>query len=130
MLKSCSYCGLTHQKLETCSRKPTRKKYNLSESDKFRNTSKWKKKSIEIRQRDKGLCQICIRLLYNTQQQYTFDTIGVHHICPLHEDIRRGLDNKNLLTVCEYHHKMCESGEIPRSEQWEIAKGQEVKSRV
>jgi 5-methylcytosine-specific restriction protein A len=129
MLKSCQYCGLTHQRTETCPRKPSRKK-KLTESDRFRNQKAWRQKSKEIRQRDKGLCQICIRLLHNTQQQYTFDTIGVHHICPLHEDMSRGLDNKNLISVCEYHHHMCETGEIKRVEQFQIAGDQERKNNI
>jgi hypothetical protein len=71
-----------------------------------------------------------LRLLYNTQKQYTFDTIGVHHIEPLHENVSRGLDNRNLLSVCEYHHHMCEDGEIPREEQFAIAREQEDKNNL
>lgn len=124
MMKSCSWCGRMHQKNEICPRKPTRKKFNITEADRFRRNSAWRRKSIEIRTRDKGLCQICIRNLYNTVQQYTFDTVGVHHIVPLNEDLSKGLDNENLLSVCEYHHKMCESGEIPRDEQRKLAREQ------
>jgi 5-methylcytosine-specific restriction protein A len=80
---------------------------------------------VEVRKRDRGLCQVCIRNLYNTQQQYTFDTIEVHHIVPLHEDITRGLDDDNLLTLCKYHHYMADAGDIPRDVQHDIAKQQE-----
>jgi predicted restriction endonuclease len=69
---------------------------------------------VEIRERDKGLCQLCIRKLYNTQQQYTFETIEVHHIVPLHEDKSYGLDNEWLLSLCKYHHYMADDEGIPR----------------
>jgi 5-methylcytosine-specific restriction protein A len=130
MLKSCSYCGMVHQKNYICPKKPTRNKYTLSDADKFRNTTRWRKKSVEIRQRDKGLCQVCIRKQYNTQQQYTFDTIEAHHITPLHEDISCGLDNYNLLSLCKYHHYMADAGGIPRDVQYDIAKEQELNNKL
>jgi 5-methylcytosine-specific restriction protein A len=125
MLKSCSYCGGIHSTTTQCPKKTTRRKFNVSQADKFRNTSRWKKKSMDIRKRDKGLCQVCIRKIYNTQQQYTFETIEVHHIVPLHDDITRGLDNNNLLSLCKYHHYMADHGEIPRDIQHDIARHQE-----
>jgi hypothetical protein len=39
----------------------------------------------------------------------------VHHIVPLAEDLGRGLDMDNLITVCDYHHRLAEEGEIPRT---------------
>jgi len=127
MLKSCSYCGRVHERNYLCPKKPIRNKYTKSDADKFRNTNRWRKKSKEIRQRDKGLCQICIRKLYNTQQQYTFDTIEVHHITPLHEDTEKAyaLSNEWLLSLCKYHHYMADAGDIPRGVQHDIAKEQE-----
>jgi 5-methylcytosine-specific restriction enzyme A len=130
MLKSCSYCGRIHASNYQCPKKPQRKKYNQSDADKFRNTTRWRKKSVEIRKRDKGLCQICIRNLYNTQQQYTFDTIEVHHITPLHEDIRYGLRSDWLLSLCKYHHYMADAGDIPRDVQHTIAKEQELNNKL
>jgi 5-methylcytosine-specific restriction endonuclease McrA len=125
MLKSCSYCGSIHDRNYQCPKKPYSKKHTLSDADKFRNTTRWRKKSAEIRARDKGLCQICMRQLYNTQQQYTFDTIEVHHIIPLNENIRYGLSNQWLLSLCKYHHYMADAGDIPRDVQHRIAKEQE-----
>lgn len=83
---------------------------------------------MEIRARDKGMCQVCIRNLYNTQQQYTFDNIDTHHIIKLEVDISKGLDNDNLISVCRYHHKLADDYQIPIEELQGIAKEQELKS--
>lgn len=132
MLVSCQYCGGIHERKYLCPKKPTRAKYKLSDADKFRNTTRWRKKSVEIRTRDKGLCVICLRLLYNSQQQYTYDTIEVHHVISLAEDTDRtyALDNEWLLTLCKYHHSMAEVGDIPRHELHSIAKQQEEQFRL
>jgi predicted HNH restriction endonuclease len=126
MLRSCKYCGRIHDSTYQCPNKPVyNKRYQRNpDVDSFRNTTKWRKKSLEIRKRDKGLCQVCIRKLYNTIQQYSFD-VSVHHIIPLHENIYKGLSSTNLITVCRMHHDMCEDGSIPREIQQSIAKEQE-----
>ena len=124
MLKSCQYCGRIHDSKFICSKKPQRKKYN-TEADKFRNTNKWCNKREEIKQRDLRLCQICIRELYNTVNKYNTENLEVHHNVPIKEDYNKRLDNDNLLTVCHYHHEMCESGEIPRQEVQDIINEQE-----
>ena len=130
MKRSCKYCFSYHDAKFDCGRKPVRKKFGTSKADKFRNTKVWRDKSVEIRERDKGLCQICIRSLYNTTTQYTFDNVHVHHIVPLHEDLSKGLDNTNLLSVCRYHHYMCDGGTIPRQEQLIISQEQEDKNKL
>lgn len=86
----------------------------LTNADKFRKTYKWHKKSVDIRERDKNLCRCCIANIYNTQTQYNFDKLEVHHITPLEEDISKGLDDDNLITLCCYHHKLADSNVIPR----------------
>lgn len=126
MLKSCSYCGKIHDSKYICSKKPNKKK-QISEADKFRWTSIWKKKTKEIKERDLYLCQICIRELYNTLVKYNTENLSVHHNVPLNEDYNKRLNNKNLLTVCDYHHEMCESGKIPREEVQVIINEQENK---
>lgn len=124
MLKSCQYCGRIHDSKFMCSQKPQRKKYN-TEADKFRWTSKWQKKREEIKQRDLYLCQICIRELYNTINKYNTQDLEVHHNIPINENYDKELDDDNLLTVCHYHHEMCESGDIPREEVQTIINEQE-----
>ncbi|MEH7391762.1 hypothetical protein [Bacillus sp. JJ1474] len=85
-----------------------------------------------MRERDKFLCQFCLRNLYHTLQQYTFDNVQVHHVLPMKEDVDRSqwYDSSNLLLVCKMHHDMCERGEIPREEQLEIVKEQEEKYNI
>jgi 5-methylcytosine-specific restriction endonuclease McrA len=135
MLKSCSYCGRVHEKAFDCGMKPkqrTGKGYTKERSDidRLRNTRRWRAKSLEIRKRDKGLCQICIRQLFNTITQYTMQTIEVHHIVPIHENVNRMYDNNNLITVCKYHHNMAEYGDIPRARLHSIAIEQEHKNKL
>ena len=107
-----------------CGKKPARKPKD-SEQYRFRSTQVWQRKRDEIRERDNQLCQVCIRLLYDTEQQYTYDGLSVHHINPLKSAYDKRLDNDNLITLCEMHHEMAEHGLIPARELDGIAKEQE-----
>lgn len=129
MLKSCSYCGKIHDSKYICSKRPQRKK-ETTEADKFRWTSIWQRKREEIKKRDLYLCQICIRELYNTVTKYNTEELSVHHNIPINEDYNKRLDNNNLLTLCDYHHKMCECGEIIREEVQRIIDEQEAKHDI
>lgn len=124
MLKSCKYCGRIHQSKFDCGKKPTYRKYK--DNDVFRSSIEWRNKREEIRQRDHLLCQICIRKLYNTINQYTYDDISVHHAIPIEKDYSKRLDNSNLITTCGYHHEMMESGKIPLAEVLEIINKQNI----
>jgi 5-methylcytosine-specific restriction endonuclease McrA len=124
MLKSCSYCGGIHARTYQCPSKPKRIK-DPTYIDKFRWSRRWATKRKQINERDKYLCQVCMRKLHNTHQQYNFANIEVHHIVPIVEDYHKRLDDDNLICLCSYHHKMAESGEISRNELFEILKQQE-----
>lgn len=126
MLKSCSYCGRIHDSKFICNKKNNKKKVT-TEADKFRGTNLWHKKREEIKKRDLYLCQICIRELYNTVTKYNTEELSVHHNIPINEDYNKRLDNNNLLTLCDYHHKMCEKREISREEVQRIIDEQENK---
>ena len=125
MLKSCQYCGRIHDSKFVCNQRPQRKRYN-TEADKFRWTRLWQKKREEIKKRDLNLCQICKRELYNTETKYNTVDLEVHHNIPINEDYDKRLDNDNLLTVCHYHHEMCESGTITKEEVQQIINEQEL----
>jgi 5-methylcytosine-specific restriction protein A len=132
MLKSCQYCNRIHDSKYICPQKQQKiserqKQYKGTDKDKFRWTGAWNKKRTEIKERDNYLCQICIRKLYDTLNQYTYDNLSVHHAIPLEEDFNKRLDNDNLITTCDHHHEKMESGEIPRNIVLKIIEEQEGK---
>lgn len=91
----------------------TKRDYKRSDKDKFRWTMDWQRKREEIRGRDNNLCQACIRRLNGTMYTYTYNELEVHHAEKLNDAYEKRLDNKNLLTLCNKHHKMADNGEIP-----------------
>ena len=121
MLKTCNKCGIVEEE-HICPYKTYKKKDKNSKADKFRKTKSWTKKSLEIRERDKYLCKVCINNLYNTINQYNYDKLEVHHIMPVNEDYNKRLDNENLITLCNFHHKMAEHNLISRDELYELIK--------
>ena len=118
---TCQHCGVVPRG-HICKHRKSRQKSGDRQSDKFRKTKGWTNKSIEIRQRDRYLCQVCLRNRYNTLSFLNYKTVEVHHITPIAEDYNRRLDNDNLISLCSYHHKMADNGQIPRAELYEIVK--------
>ncbi len=119
MYKTCARCGKIHDFNHTCYvKKQVRGK---TEADKFRATNKWHEKSKSIRERDLNLCRCCLANIYNTELRYNFNKLGVHHIVPLEEDLSRGLDDSNLITLCSYHHELAEHNVIPREILFKLA---------
>ena len=112
MLKSCQYCGKIHDTKIDCGRKPQIQK-KITYIDRFRSSRKWREKRDQIRRRDLNLCQICIRNLYETDRQYNYERLSVHHAIPMETDFGKRLDDDNLITTCDRHHEMAESGAIP-----------------
>ena len=119
MYKTCKMCGVVPED-HICPHRKSRQKSGDRQSDRFRKTKAWTNKSIEIRQRDRYLCQVCLLNLYNTLSFLNYKTVEVHHITPINEDYNRRLDNDNLISLCSYHHKMADKGQIPRAELYEI----------
>ena len=110
---TCRYCGIVprgHQ----CPNRKSRTKDGNDKAVKFRNTKAWARKSTEIRQRDRYLCQLCLRNLYDTIEWLNYKTVEVHHIIGINEDYNKRLDNDNLISLCSYHHKMADKGDIPK----------------
>lgn len=127
MLKSCKYCGGIHDRKFQCPSKPKRTNYKVTYIDKFRWTKAWQRKRKQINDRDKHLCQVCLRELYNTQSKYNFHNIEVHHIDSIADAWDRRLDDENCICLCKQHHEMAESGEIPKELLFKIAEDQEEK---
>ena len=127
MLKTCQYCGIV-QYDHVCPHK--QKKKEITSIDKFRWTKAWQNKREEIKKRDLCLCQICIRELYDTVNKYNCDLLSVHHNIPLAENFDLRLENSNLITVCDFHHELCENGRIPREVVQKIIDEQEQKYNI
>ena len=116
-LKSCCYCGRVHSTNIVCPKKPIKKVFKkITEKDKFRSTKAWQIKREDIKRRDRYMCQICIRDLYNTQRKINSRNLSVHHIVPLEEDYDLREEDNNLKTLCEYHHHLAEKNNIKRDE--------------
>ncbi len=113
MRKSCKYCGGIHEENLICPMKPKHKYKNKADKTafKFRSSGLWKKKREEIKERDKYLCRYCL-----SKNILTYVYTEVHHITPIEEDYDLRLDNDNLITLCDTHHKQAELGEISRGE--------------
>lgn len=122
MLKSCKYCGRVHEEKYVCEpkKKAQEKRWqnrNQTNALLFRRSNQWTDKSIHIRQRDRYMCLCCKAQMMGTVVRYNTRNLSVHHIVPIEEDYSRRLDDSNLITVCDVHHEMCESGEISREQQ-------------
>ena len=127
MLKSCSRCGRVHENTYNCGNiKRQYKSKGTSVADKYRNTREWKALRKEIVQRDKALCQICIRKLFTYSSRiYNNNMIEVHHIVPINEEYELRNVGSNLISLCPYHHKLAENGGIPKDILINIVKDQE-----
>lgn len=119
MLKACSYCGRIHKADEICPKKPKKAKrsYENTAERKFRSSGIWRKKAIEIKERDNYCCQICFE-----KKIINYNNLEVHHITKLCDDERKALDNNNLITLCVSCHKLADSGIIKKKELTEILK--------
>lgn len=127
MLKSCAYCGRIHDSKFVCEQKKEkqRKRWGNNKDSAaaiFRKTQVWTNKSKRVRKLDNHLCLCCIEELPGTIRKYNTQHLQVHHIVPVEEDYELRLDEGNLITACEKHHEMCESGTISRKKQKELVK--------
>lgn len=126
MLKACVYCGKIHPKGYVCPKKPERKRgyKDRSESSvQFRKKNAWKKKAVDIKERDHWCCQVCKAGLYPIgTRKLNYKGLEVHHIEKLKDNIDLGLDDDNLITLCGVHHRMADKGEIPKEVLRELVK--------
>lgn len=109
-LVSCPYCGGVHSRGEVCGKRRRYGRQQSTEENRFRHGNAWTAKSIQIRNRDRGLCVYCLmhdNVINNTG-------IEVHHIIPLRESRDLRLDDENLISLCREHHEQAEKGEIKR----------------
>lgn len=120
---SCKYCGRIHDKKFDCGKKPTRIYKPRAENDRFRWSIEWKRKREEIRERDKNLCQLCLKKIYPLSGYcYTYDKLEVHHIIKIKDRPDLALENSNLITLCQGHHALAENGTIDKKVLREIVR--------
>ena len=108
MLRSCKYCGRIHSNKFNCGKKPKRNK-EPTRINKFRWSRRWREKRNRIVDRDNGLCMLC-----RANGKYVYDDLEVHHIVRIEDDYNVRLDEDNLITLCVYHHKKADKGEISK----------------
>ena len=120
MLVSCSYCNGRHARGLDCKNKPvnnSRKKVG-NDITRFRSSNAWQKKRLEIKSRDKFLCQACL-----IEKRYIFQKLEVHHITPISISWYKRLENDNLITLCSSCHSLAENGNITSRELLKIVQG-------
>lgn len=103
-LKSCSKCGKIHPRGQECK---TKRIYRDTEERKARSSWAWTKKAKQIKDDAHGLCEVCL-----AEGIYTYDGLEVHHIVKIRDNKDGLLDDDNLITLCTYHHKKADAGEI------------------
>jgi 5-methylcytosine-specific restriction protein A len=121
MMKTCPYCGVVPYD-HVCPHRKIRQRYTPKDTDeaRFRNTRQWKSKSVEIRERDHYLCQVCL-----SNHRLEYNNVSVHHIEKAAENEERRLDNYNLITLCEMCHKLADAGKIDKDFLFELARRNE-----
>ncbi len=119
MRKSCQYCGRIHPIGHVCAKKPRYDKPRTKGIDKFRKTRDWTNKRAEIIERDGYRCRLCE--YEKTARRYNNEVLSVHHIVPMSEDWSRRLDDDNLITLCEKHHRLAERGKYRKTLLFELA---------
>ncbi|MBQ8919451.1 MAG: HNH endonuclease [Acidaminococcaceae bacterium] len=136
MLKACARCGCIHAYNQSCQNRLSDKRIDsgptgyrnrrcnkkVTDAVKFRRTAAWQKKRLEILDRDRYLCKVCLTKRYVYGAPADNRHLQVHHIVPIEEDAARKLDDDNLITLCPFHHSMAEGGEIPRTELFALVK--------
>lgn len=113
MKKACPYCGKIHEKSFVCEKKPQRfTQERGSREDRFRWSYDWKLKREHILRRDRYLCRACLARLSGTVKPLNNKKLSVHHIRSLRTNWELRLADENLISLCRYHHKAAESGEL------------------
>ena len=106
MYKACSKCGKIHDSRQQCK---SFRVYQTTNERALRSTSRWKEKSLEIRERANWLCEVC-----RDQGVYTYDGLEVHHIEKIKDRKDGLLDDSNLICLCVEHHKLADAGKIDK----------------
>ncbi len=115
MLISCRYCGRIHDTRVDCGKRPTRKR-QVADAERGRYTSRWRRKSAQIKSDAGGVCEYCL-----AHGIVRYGALETHHIIPLIEQPDMLLDDENLIALCRVCHEQAEAGAISRDELRRIA---------
>ncbi len=117
MYRSCSKCGKIHGYKEQC---PIKRVYPKTRESELRNTYLWHNKAVEIKEKSKYLCALCLE-----EGKATYESLEVHHIDKLSDKPERLLDNYNLICLCTEHHKEVEDNDSIKDRLFELARKRE-----
>lgn len=122
--KSCVRCGRVHDVNYICNVGKSKRKYKYigGEERKIRNSTAWVYKSLEMRRRANFLCEVC-----KDEGVYNYDNLEVHHIEKLKDAPTKLLDDSNLITLCQFHHKLADKGMLEREYLQKLAKNRDEK---
>ena len=115
MLISCRYCGRIHDTRVDCGKRPTRKR-QVADAERGRYTSRWRRKSAQIKSDAGGVCEYCL-----AHGIVRYGNLETHHIIPLIEQPDMLLNDENLIALCRSCHEQAEAGAISRDELRRIA---------
>lgn len=100
--------------------RPYKKIYKQTEERRMRNKNVWANKSREIRNKAKGLCEVC-----KAEGDLTYKLLEVHHIEKIKDNPTKWLDNDNLICLCNYHHRLADANEIDKEYLRKLAEARE-----
>lgn len=126
IMKMCNYCGKVRIAAEEkyCSKckeivnsntRDRYKKYNKQRYNdpeqykyiKFYNSKLWKTVSKDTATRHLGLCLVCLyEDITGKKIEGTKYKDCIHHIVELKDDYDKRADKANLISLCNYHHKI------------------------
>lgn len=89
-------------------RKPKTAKKPKRKKDLFYSSVEWRKKRIEILEKNEYRCQICgkgIKDCHENGEYITKRTLTVDHIIPKNERPDLALDDSNLRCLCQFCHE-------------------------
>lgn len=107
MLRACSRCGRIHPYGYRCGHNKPKYQYTGGKERELRNTWDWHKKSLEVRDKAQGLCEVC-----RDKGRYVYEGLEVHHIEKVTERPDLLLDDENLVCLCARCHKQADRGEL------------------
>lgn len=107
--KACTRCGRIHAYNEPCSMKRPTYHYERTGADRLRFTSRWKRKSLQVREDARYMCEVC-----KDEGKVTTDGLEVHHIEKLRDDPSGLIEDDNLVCLCRMHHRQADNGELDK----------------